>query len=282
MRTVRTPCIWIGGKIRLINWILPCLNIDCTTYVEPFGGSAAVLLNRIAAPVEIYNDLDGALVTFMLCFKNHYDELCREIRDLPYSRELFQDSVEWLRFGCPGRMTDIQYAACWWYVNLLSFGGTMDGLGTAIKCNRANGYVSRPTDLYATHRRLMNVLIEHEDFRIIIDRYDSDETLFYCDPPYIGTEKVYRNGAEFGEQGHRDLAAQLNSIKGKAAVSYYPHPLLDELYPKRRWHRKTKDWVKSLPGTSRNQRQTAVPRPRSTELLLLNFTPKDRPRATCK
>lgn len=271
MPNLRTPCIWIGGKIRLVNWILPCLDVDCTTYVEPFGGSAAVLLNRPPAPIEVYNDLDGALVTFMLCFKNHYDELCRQIRDMPYSREMFRSDLAWLKSGCPGRLTDIQFAARWWFLNLLSYGGAMDGFGTAVRANRARGFIDRQGSLYATHLRLMNVLIEHEDFRTIIERYDSESTLLYCDPPYIGAEKVYRNGAVFDEQSHRDLASLLNKVQGKVALSYYPHPLLDELYPKRKWRRLTKEWSKSLHGTPRGERGIAAQRPRSTELLLMNY-----------
>jgi DNA adenine methylase len=282
MHIVRTPCVWIGGKIRLVNWILPCLDVDCATYVEPFGGSAAVLLNRAPSPVEVYNDLDGALVTFMLCFKNHYDELCRQIRDLPYSRELFRSDLAWLKSGCPGRLTDIQFAARWWYLNLLSYGGAMDGFGTAVGSNRARGFMDRQDSLRVTHSRLRQVLIEHEDFRTIIPRYDSDRTLFYCDPPYIGTEQVYRNGAEFGEQDHRDLAALLNSVQGRVAVSYYPHPLLDKLYPKRKWCGVTKDWSKSLHGTPGRERNTAAQRPRSTELLLMNYKPDVKRRFASK
>lgn len=33
-----------------------------TTYVEPYGGSASVLLNKPPSTLEIYNDLDGQVV----------------------------------------------------------------------------------------------------------------------------------------------------------------------------------------------------------------------------
>lgn len=36
---------WYGGKYSHLNWLLPLLP-SCYHYCEPFGGSAAVLLNR--------------------------------------------------------------------------------------------------------------------------------------------------------------------------------------------------------------------------------------------
>lgn len=45
---------WYGGKFNHLNWLLPLLP-DATHYCEPFGGSAAVLLNRKPAPVETYD-----------------------------------------------------------------------------------------------------------------------------------------------------------------------------------------------------------------------------------
>ena len=52
---------WYGGKFSHLNWLLPLLP-DCHHYCEPFGGSAAVLLNREPSPVETYNDIDGEVV----------------------------------------------------------------------------------------------------------------------------------------------------------------------------------------------------------------------------
>ena len=58
---------WYGGKFSHLGWLLPLLP-DCQHYCEPFGGSAAVLLNRSHSPVETYNDLDGEVVNFSRYF----------------------------------------------------------------------------------------------------------------------------------------------------------------------------------------------------------------------
>src|SRR5271155_2319124 len=54
---------WYGGKYSHLDWLLPLLP-ECHHYCEPFGGSAAVLLNRQPSPVETYNDLDNEVVNF--------------------------------------------------------------------------------------------------------------------------------------------------------------------------------------------------------------------------
>ena len=54
---------WYGGKYNHLNWLLPLLPA-AHHYCEPFGGSAAVLLNREPSPVETYNDLDGEVTNF--------------------------------------------------------------------------------------------------------------------------------------------------------------------------------------------------------------------------
>ena len=43
---------WYGGKFSHLDWLLPLLP-TCHHYCEPFGGSAAVLLNRMPSPVEM-------------------------------------------------------------------------------------------------------------------------------------------------------------------------------------------------------------------------------------
>ena len=69
---------WYGGKFSHLDWLLPLLP-ECHHYCEPYGGSAAVLLNRRLLPVETYNDLDGEVVNFFRVLRNQKDELIEAI-----------------------------------------------------------------------------------------------------------------------------------------------------------------------------------------------------------
>ena len=268
-RHVRSPITWVGGKARLVDWLLPLLDVPCRVYCEPFGGSAAVLLNRARSEVEVYNDLDQALVTFLLCVREHPGELERLVAGLPYSRAHHRAETEWYKLGCPGRLTDLQFASRWWWLNLAGYGGQIDaGFGVCITESQVGKVNSRLATIHEASRRLRDVLIECEDVQVVIDRYDTPETLFYLDPPYVSHEGLYDEGA-FGERDHRALAARLAGILGKAAVSYYPCALVDELYPADRWRRETKRRASTLA----NFRDAPDAETHVEELLLLNYDP---------
>jgi len=83
--------------------------------------------------------------------------------------------------------------------------------------------------------RLLRVQIENRPACDVIQLYDDPGTLFYCDPPYVHITRGDNNayGFEMDEVEHRELAAVLNDIAGKAAVSGYRCDLMDDLY---------KDW----------------------------------------
>ena len=88
---------WYGGKFSHLHWLLPLLP-KTWHYCEPFGGSAAVLLNREPSPVETYNDIDGEVVNFFRVLRDKKDELIEAIGLTPFSRE------EWaILIGCVKR-----------------------------------------------------------------------------------------------------------------------------------------------------------------------------------
>ncbi len=79
---------WYGGKFSHLRWLLPLLP-QTHQYCEPFGGSAAVILNRPSSPVETYNDLDGEIVNFFRVLRDKSEELVKAIALTPFSREEF-------------------------------------------------------------------------------------------------------------------------------------------------------------------------------------------------
>jgi DNA adenine methylase len=77
---------WLGGKFRLAPWIVSHFP-EHRIYLEPFGGSASVLLHKPRAYNEIYNDLDGELVNlFQVLRGDRAPELLEALRLTPYAR----------------------------------------------------------------------------------------------------------------------------------------------------------------------------------------------------
>ena len=84
---------WYGGKLSHLDWLLPLLPTDAHHYVEPFGGSMAVLLNKKPSPMETYNDLDGDLVNFFRVLRNREEELQRKLSLTFYSRQEYENAL---------------------------------------------------------------------------------------------------------------------------------------------------------------------------------------------
>lgn len=233
---------WYGGKFSHLSWLLPLLPA-ARHYCEPFGGSAAVLLNREPAPVETYNDLDSEMVNFFRVLRDQKDALVEAIGLTPFSREEFElaisDPAESLselerarRFFVRARQVRTglaQTASSGRWANCL----LTSRAGMAGAVSRWLGSVDGLPEIAA---RLLRVQIENAAALEVIQRYDSSETLFYCDPPYPhesrGDSKAY--AFEMTDQQHRALASALHAIKGKAAVSGYHSSLMDSLYGD--WH----------------------------------------------
>ncbi|MDD3581309.1 MAG: DNA adenine methylase [Desulfobacca sp.] len=229
---------WYGGKFNHLEWLLPLLP-QCHHYCEPFGGSAAVLLNRQPSPVETYNDLDGEVVNFFRVLRDKKEELTQAIALTPFSREEFYLAI----YGDEHTLSNVERARRFFVRARQARTGLAQTatLGRWANCKQTSragmsGVVSRwlgsVEDLPDIALRLLRVQIENRPALDVIKLYDSPNTLFYCDPPYLhdtrGDSKAY--GFEMDELEHRQLAAALGKCQGKVAVSGYHCTILDKLY----------------------------------------------------
>jgi DNA adenine methylase len=229
---------WYGGKYSHLDWLLPLLP-ERHHYCEPFGGSAAVLINRPPAPVETYNDLDGEVVNFFRMLRLKNEELVDSIALTPFSREEFSIACE----RPSGRISNLERARRFFIRARQVRTGLAQtaSLGRWANCRNTSragmsGVVSRWMGsvemLPEIASRLLRVQIENRPAKEVIDLYDSKETLFYCDPPYPhetrGDSKAY--GYEMSNDDHILLAQQLGNIKGYAAVSGYRCDLYDNIF----------------------------------------------------
>jgi DNA adenine methylase len=230
---------WYGGKYSHLDWLLPLLP-RIKHFCEPYGGSAAVLLNREPSPIETYNDLDGDVVNFFRVLRDKKEALIEKIGLTPFSFEEFSRAISEKNNA---NLSDMERARLF-YIRARQ---TRTGLaqvatpGRWAHCRLSSragmaGAVSRwlgaVEDLPLIAQRLLRVQIENRPAIEVIKRYDSPETLFYCDPPYPHECRGDSNGYgyEMTDAEHKELAELLHLVKGKVAISSYFCNLMDKLY----------------------------------------------------
>ena len=225
-KIVKAPFKYLGSKARVVKDILPLLPYD-KRYVEPFGGSGAVLLARRASNVEVFNDRYAGVVAVYRCVKDAVllGRLVDWLEATIYSREDFLFCMkDW------NSADDIvERAGRWLDLNNYSFGGKNNAFGRDLGRRGIGSLRDKVKLLYPVHDRLKYVLIENNDYRAIIRDYDIEGTIFYLDPPYLGTPQSNYE-CTFNDKDHREMLDLIHDTGAFVALSGYTNPLYDS-YP---------------------------------------------------
>jgi DNA adenine methylase len=244
MSTITRPALrYHGGKFRLTPWVLQFFPPH-KAYAEPFGGGASVLLLKPRCAAECYNDLDGRVVGFFRVLRDPHKaaELQRRVSLTPYARA----ELEWAMLD---EATDEIDAAHRLVVRSFMGHGSDSATRTTRTGFRARLTEGRalPSSEWSTwsdsiplfRDRLSGVLLDNDDALPVIKRMDHQNTLIYCDPPYVHATRSAimnrRSGTngyahELDDAGHVALATALQAVKAMVVVSGYPSALYEDLY----------------------------------------------------
>lgn len=251
VRAIARPFIpWIGGKEKLAPYVRQVLPPNPKVYVEPFGGSGAILLGLPSSKtrLDVYNDFNADLVNLFLCVRDRLLALLKELDYLPlHSRAEFEcikavlrrdqdmtryfsnlqteldiaetefppDQAEELREILQGQaeLYNVKRAAAFYKLGRGSFNGTF------------TSFAIKPCDIRPFFRliqeaseRLQNVVIENKDAVQIIQDMDGENTVYYCDPPYYMAEKQY--AVLFTGNDHLRLRDAVHESKAPVVLSY--------------------------------------------------------------
>lgn len=228
---MRPAFAYYGGKARMAPWIASLLPPH-TVYVEPFAGSAAVLLAKSPATHEVLNDLDGHVVNFYRLLRERPGDLELACLLTPYSREEYLSAD----FDEPG-IDDLERARRWWCRSTQGFGQSANSATGWSISTRQNtprtAQLSRRLDQFAPiAERLRHVFIENQDAVKIIERHAPDgRAVIYLDPPYLAETRTalgqYRYEMDT-EADHRRLAESVSAAQATVVISGYASPLYDE------------------------------------------------------
>ena len=233
----------MGGKYSHLDFLVPLLPADATHFCDVYGGSAAVLTNVGPYPVETYNDIDSDLVNFFRTLRHQQSELIQSIALTPFSREELILACQPApdlgnlerarRFFVRARQTRTGLAQTssegrWAHCVLTSRAGMAGAVSR---------WLGSVEGLAEIAQRLQRVQIENAPAIEVIARYDTPDTLFYIDPPYVHSARgdACAYGFEMTDAHHEELAAVLNDISGRAVVSGYRCDLYDRIFSN--WNR---------------------------------------------
>ncbi len=225
-----------GAKWVLAPWILGHFPAH-TVFVEPFGGSAAVLLRKDRCYAEAYNDLCGAVVNL---FEGLRDPemalaLAKAVENTPFSRDEF--------FAAYGRCSandKIERARRLVVLSFMGFGSDSAAKVSGFRANSnrsgstpAHDFMRWPARVAALTARLRGVVIENRDYADVMLAHDRVGTLHFVDPPYVlatrGRGGSYKH--DFRDEDHRRLIEVLESLSGMVILCGYPSDLYREILP---------------------------------------------------
>ncbi|MCO6162577.1 DNA adenine methylase [Flavobacterium sp. NRK F7] len=230
---------YFGGKYNFINELYSHFP-EHTSFVDLMCGSMVVTLNKKPSKLDTANDVSGDVMNFFKVLRDKPEELFYALKMTPVHREEYKKC-----YPINDNSNDVEIARRFFVRCRMSFQGSglKEHTGFNACITSSYGGVSQNVAKFTNAidklpeivERLRKIQFESLDYSKVLEKYDTEETFFYVDPPYELRERNYKKmyTHEFTDENHYDLSQKLNSIKGKAMVSMYESKLYSELY---------KDW----------------------------------------
>lgn len=230
---------YYGGKTKLAKRIAKCF-LPHRTFVSTHCGGMSVEIAKQPASIEIANDLDSDLINLYKVVMEHTGDFCAILKNVPYSEQSFKQAKDWIKSNAP-----LFRAAGFLIRNRMSFSSS----GRTFMIDRmgidGSDWLPFIKQIPVFAKRIQSYRIHNVDATDIINFYDSKDTLFFVDPPYLNeTRSTDRHYAfEMSPEQHRALLKVLCECKGMVYLCGYRSAMYDSYL--RGWCRV--DWpVKSL------------------------------------
>lgn len=261
MSNLTSPLKWHGGKgylakriielmpPRVVNGNSPAADdTGWLHYVEPFfGGGQVLLANDPEGISEVANDLNFNLINFWKTMMNPemFAEFQRKVNSMPFSDSLYESATATVEDDKELVLRRPVDAALAFFVSCRqSMAGRMECFAPLTRNRTRRGmneqvsaWLNAVEGLPAVHERLKRVVVLNRPALEVIKQQDGPRTLFYLDAPYVHSSRssVGEYKHEMSDSDHEELIDMLLTIKGRAVVSMYHHPIYDVLHSKHGW-----------------------------------------------
>lgn len=220
---MKTPIAYYGGKLNMVKRILPRIP-EHKIYVEPFFGGGAVFFAKEPSKIEVINDKFDLAIGFFQTAKRNFPALKKRIEETLHAEQCKNLAQKVLT---DSNLDDVSSAWAFWVLTNMTFAHKFNG-GFAFGKDSIADTTAARIDAFTNDisQRLRHVQIFCRDALDVIRRFDSEETFFYLDPPYVNSDCGHYNK---GKDIYYDLLNLLPELRGKWLLSSYPTPELDRL-----------------------------------------------------
>lgn len=257
---------YFGGKLTWTDWLYRNFP-EHVHFIDVFGGSMAVTLNKKPSIINTYNDINGDVVNFFRVLRDYPRELITQLLLTPISRQEYNE--------CWDDVEEPIERARRFYVrvrqSIYSMGGQQKNKGWRLSKAKTDVWGGEVVSLWWNSipklieitELLMGLQIENKCYSQLIPSLDFADAFFYLDPPYPNESRASKNDYrfDFTDNDHIDLADVAHAAVGKVMISSYDCGLIRELYG---------DWeIVAFPSKKNNIRSGLV-----QECIWMNYEPK--------
>ena len=243
---MRPPITYYGGKQKMLKYILPLIP-QHEIYCEAFMGGGAVFFAKEPSKAEIINDINGNVSNFYRVVQSDFDSLKKLINGTLHSRGTYKEALAIYKNHAinvvnnnsalnTSKENPLRGWAFWVLTND-GFSGKIGSWAMERKSNKTGKTLFNKRESFCKEyaKRLDKVSVENRDALEIIKQYDSPETFFYLDPPYIDSDCGHYKG--YTKADYTKLLEALTTLQGKFLLSSYPSEILNQYAEKQNWHR---------------------------------------------
>ncbi len=216
---------WVGGKRQLLDEIIPNINTNCSTYIEPFLGGGAVLF-ALQPNKAIVNDYNSELINVYTVVRDYPEELIKKLEEHKEknTEDYFYEIRGLDRTEEFAQLSDVDKAARIIYLNKTCFNG-LYRVNSAGQFNSPYGKYKNPNIVNATTIKAMSKYFNKADIEFLngdykeVMRRAKKGAFVYLDPPYmpISSSSSFTGYTEngFGYEQQVELKKECDKLKEK-------------------------------------------------------------------
>lgn len=268
MNWLKTPITYYGGKLNMVDNILPRLDYSKKQFVSLFTGGGAVEIAKKRHEVEVWNDLDNRVINFWECLQDEqlFKELEEKIKVTLHAESYHIKAAKILKaYNSEKNFSKVERAWAFWVQTNMSFGNIMFGGFAFANDNSRNRKTMNQREMFSKqyYDRVKMVQLFNRDAIDLLLLKDTKDTFFFADPPYVSSDQGHYDG--YTEANFLNLLDKLSKIKGTFLLTSYPEEILQFYRKKFGWEYIDFDQPLAVDATREEQGK------RKTECVTFNY-----------